>query len=156
VIILGDSAGRRACASVDAQMMFLERPVDHATFICTVTMALMERRSERRAPRRAVKPLEVTVNGLPSRILDVSRDGVRLELPRQSSIVAPRFVLRVPSAGLGVGIQRAWVRLPRADECLDVMWCGGQLSQNSPMAEQGWWGLIKTLTRDSHFLPAEA
>src|SRR5262249_30975251 len=118
--------------------------------------ALMERRSERRAPRRAVKPLDVTVNGLPSRILDVSRDGVRLELPRQSAIVAPRFVVRVPSAGLGVAVQRAWVRMPRADECLDVIWCGGQLSQNSPMAEQGWWGLIKTLTRDSQWSASPA
>lgn len=147
VVILGDAAAGKSCAPMGAQMMFLERPVDRATFICTVTMALMDRRAERRTPRRMVNALEATVNGVPSRILDVSKEGVRLELPHEGSIVTPRFVVRLPVIGLGVAVQRVWVRMPRTDERLNVMWCGGQLSQNSSMAEQSWWGFVETLTR---------
>ena len=149
VIVLGDAAGERSCAPLGTQIMFLERPVDRATFICMVTMALMDRRAARRSPRRTVKPLEATVAGVPSRILDVSKEGVRLELPRVSSVVTPRFVVRVPRIGVGVAVERVWVRMPRADERLDVMWCGGQLTQNSATAEQSWWGLVETLMPDS-------
>jgi hypothetical protein len=149
VIVLGDAAGERSCAPMGTQIMFLERPVDRATFICIVTMALMDRRAARRSPRRTVTPLEATVSGVPSRILDVSKEGVRLELPRESSVVTPRFVVRVPRIGVGVAVERVWVRMPRADERLDVMWCGGQLTQNSAMAEQSWWGLVETLMPDS-------
>ena len=149
VIVLGDAAGERSCAPLGTQIMFLERPVDRATFICMVTMALMDRRAARRSPRRTVKPLEATVSGVPSRILDVSKEGVRLELPRERSVVTPRFVVRVPRIGVGVAVERVWVRMPRSDERLDVMWCGGQLTQNSATAEQSWWGLVETLMPDS-------
>jgi hypothetical protein len=153
VIILGDAAGGRACAPMGPQIMFLERPVDRATFICTVTMALMDRRAERRSPRRSVaKPVQVTVNGVPSQLLDVSKEGVRLELPRER-LVTPRFVLRVPVIGVGVAVQRVWVRMPRNDERLDLMWCGGQLSQNSSTAEQGWYGFVENLTSESASAP---
>jgi hypothetical protein len=149
IIVLGDAAGERSCAPMGTQIMFLERPVDRATFICIVTMALMDRRAARRSPRRTVKPLEALVSGVPSRILDVSKEGIRLELPRESSVMTPRFVVRVPRIGVGVAVERVWVRMPRADERLDVMWCGGQLTQNSAMAEQSWWGLVETLMPDS-------
>jgi hypothetical protein len=99
VIVLGDAADSRACAPFGTQIMFLERPIDRVTFICTVTMALMEARADRRSPRRAVRPFEATVNGVKSYIIDVSREGVRLELPRGRRMVTPQFALRVPLVG---------------------------------------------------------
>lgn len=146
VIVLGDTAGGRSCAPLGSQIMFLERPVDRAVFICTVTMALMDARSERRSPRRSVKPFEATVNGVPSHIIDVSMEGVRLELPRDRRMVTPQFVMRVPLIGVGVAVRRKWVRVPRPEEPVNLMWCGGQLFQNPPMAEQGWRRFIDTLT----------
>ena len=146
VIVLGDASGRRSCASLGSQIMFLERPVGRATFICMVTMALMEARAERRSPRRAVKPINATVNGVPSRIIDVSREGVRLELPRVHRMVTPQFIICTPFlGGLGVTVQRVWVRMPRPDQRLDVMWCGGHLGQNPPKAEQGWRRFVDTV-----------
>jgi len=47
--------------------------------------------------------------------------------------------------GVGVAVRRKWVRMPRPDETVNLMWCGGQLFQNPPMAEQGWRRFIDTL-----------
>ena len=145
VVVLGDAEAGRACAPLGPQVMFLERPIDQATFICTVTMALMEARPERRSPRRAVKPYEATVNGVESHIIDVSKEGVRLELPRDRRMVAPSFVMRVPLIGVGVSIQRRWVRVPRPEENVGVMWCGGELQKNTVLAVQGWHRFIDTV-----------
>lgn len=145
VIVLGNAHDGRLCAPLGSQIMFLERPVDRAVFICTVTMALMEARAERRSPRRPVRPFEALVNGEASHIVDVSREGVRLELPRHRRMVTPNFVMRVPIIGLGVSVQRRWVRVPRPEENIGLMWCGGELHQNTLLAEQGWLQFVDTL-----------
>jgi hypothetical protein len=145
VIVLGNADDGRACAPLGSQVMFLERPVDRAVFVCTVTMALMEARAERRSPRRPVTPFEALVNGEESHIIDVSKEGVRLELPRTRRMVTPNFIMRVPIVGVGVSVQRRWVRVPRSDEKIPVMWCGGELHQNTLSAEQGWRRFIDTL-----------
>jgi hypothetical protein len=105
----------------------------------------MEARAERRSPRRPVRPFEALVNGEASHIIDVSREGVRLELPRHRRMVTPSFVMRVPIIGLGVSVQRRWVRVPRPEENIGVMWCGGELHQNTVLAEQGWLRFVDTL-----------
>jgi hypothetical protein len=145
MIVLGDAAESRACAPLGTQIMFLERPIERAVFICTVTMALMEARPDRRSPRRAIPPFEATVNGVKSYIIDVSREGVRLELPRERHMVTPQFALRVPLIGVGVSVQRVWVRVPRPVENIGVMWCGGQLSKNTVLADQAWLRFIDTV-----------
>ncbi len=146
VIILGDAAGGRSCAPFGTQIMFLERPVDRATFICMVTMALMDARPERRSPRLTISPFEATVNGIKSHIIDVSKEGVRIELPRDRRMVTPQFVVRVPIIGVNVMVHRMWVRSSRPDDQHpDIMWCGGQLGQNTAMAEQGWRMFVDSL-----------
>jgi DNA-binding response OmpR family regulator len=57
VIVLGDAEANRSCAALGSQIMFLERPIDRTVFNCTVMMALMEARAERRSPRRTVPPV---------------------------------------------------------------------------------------------------
>jgi hypothetical protein len=145
MIVLGDAEAARACAPFGTQIMFLERPVDRAVFICTVTMALMDARAERRSPRRTIRPFEAVVNGVPSHIIDVSKEGVRLELPRDRRMVTPSFVMRVPLIGVGVSIQRRWVRVPRPEEDMGIMWCGGELQRNTVLAVQGWHRFIDTM-----------
>jgi hypothetical protein len=150
VIVLGDAADSSACAPLATQIMFLERPIDRTTFICTVTMALMEARPDRRSPRRAIRPFEATVNGVKSYIIDVSREGVRLEMPRDRHMATPQFALRVPLIGVGVSVQRVWVRVPRPNENVGVMWCGGQLGKNTVLADQGWQRFIDTVASVAH------
>src|SRR5262245_26758386 len=136
VIVLGDATSGRHCAAFGSQIMFVETPVDRTTFICMVTLALMDARPERRSVRRTVSPFEAVVNGARAYIIDVSREGVRIELPQDCRMVTPQFVLRVPMIGVGVTVERMWTRSPRADEDINVMWCGGQLVRNTTVAEQ--------------------
>lgn len=145
MIVLGNGDDARACTPFGSQIMFLERPIERAVFICTVTMALMDARAERRSPRRTIRPFEAVVNGVPSHIIDVSKEGVRLELPRDRRMVTPNFVMRVPLIGVGVSIQRRWVRVPRPEENIGVMWCGGELQRNTVLAVQGWHRFIDTM-----------
>jgi hypothetical protein len=145
VIVLGDAGDGSACTPFGAQIMFVERPIDRTTFICMVTMALMEARPDRRSPRRAIQPFEATVNGVTSYIIDVSREGVRLEMPKERRMVTPQFALRVPLIGVGVSVQRVWVRTPRPEENVGVMWCGGQLGRNTELADQAWRRFIDTV-----------
>jgi hypothetical protein len=44
-----------------------------------------------------------------------------------------------------VSVQRVWVRVPRPEENVGVMWCGGQLSKNTELADQAWLRFIDTL-----------
>jgi hypothetical protein len=145
VIVLGDAGDGTACTPFGAQIMFVERPIDRTTFICMVTMALMEARPDRRSPRRAIQPFEATVNGVTSYIIDVSREGVRLEMPKERRMVTPQFALRVPLIGVGVSVQRVWVRTARPEENIGVMWCGGQLGRNTELADQAWRRFIDTV-----------
>ena len=49
------------------------------------------------------------------------------------------------SMGVGVSVQRVWVRVPRPDENVSVMWCGGQLGRNTVLADQAWQRFIDTV-----------
>jgi len=156
-IIMGDSSWSPKFPS-GGQDMFLERPTDRATFVCTVTMALMDGRPERRSPRRAVNPFSATVNGVPSHIIDVSKEGMRLEMPRDRRLVTPQFILRVPLVGVSLTVQRMWMLTSRNNSDDDVMWCGGALGGISPAAEQAWRLFIETLPdagSDTHTLSIE-
>ena len=66
-------------------------------------------------------------------------------MPRDRRMVTPQFALRVPLIGVGVSVQRVWVRVPRPEENVDVMWCGGQLSKNTVLADQAWQRFIDTV-----------
>ena len=141
-VVIGNGA---AADPRDVVSMYLGRPLERVTFVCTVSMAMMDGRPARRSARKLANRFEAIVNGVPSHIIDVSREGVRLELPRDRRMVAPQFALRVPIIGVGVSVQRVWVRVPRPEENVGVMWCGGQLSKNTELADQAWLRFIDTL-----------
>jgi hypothetical protein len=58
----------------------------------------------------------------------------------------------VPLIGVGVAIERRWVRVPNPGDSGGVMWCGGQLHKNTILAEQAWRRFIDMIapaTRES-------
>jgi hypothetical protein len=123
--------------SADGQPMYLARPVDRATLICFVMMALLDQRPERRSVRKPVYHTEAYVNGLPVQIVDVSNEGLCLATPRdRSALLPPTFNVRIPLMGVSVAVQRVWGR--RDASGASTTWYGGALVQNSRAAEQGW------------------
>ena len=86
------------------------------------------------------------MNSVPSRIVDVSNEGLRLELPREKvSAPPPYFSVRVPLMGIAVTVQRVWVKSAPGQERMPVLWCGAALSGNRPAVEQGWRAFVEMI-----------
>jgi hypothetical protein len=126
----------------DALSMYLGRPIERSTFLCTVSMAMMDGRPARRSPRKIANRFEAIVNGVSSHIIDVSTEGLRLEMPRHRlAVPPPYFNVRLPLMGIAVTVQRIWAR-SSGQERTPIIWCGGVLSTNRPGAEQGWRAFV--------------
>jgi hypothetical protein len=138
-IVIGNHA---AADPRDALSMYMSRPLERSTFVCIVAMAMMEDRPARRSPRKTANRFEAIVNGVPSHIIDVSTEGLRLEVPRgRVAIPPPYFNVRLPLMGITVTVQRIWAR-SRSEGRTPNIWCGGALSANRPGAEQGWRAFV--------------
>jgi hypothetical protein len=146
VVVIGNQTDASACESVGRQAMFLARPLEKSMLACTVSMALMEGRPIRRSERRPVNRFLATVNGIPSHIIDISNEGVRLEMPRdQRWVPPPYFKISVPLVGVNVTVQRMWTRAWPPERGSGATWCGGALTENGSRAERAWRGLVETL-----------
>src|SRR5438874_9774528 len=122
-VMIGDQeAAHRNESSL--QIMRLARPVERALLLCTVSMALADGRPERCSARKLVHRFDALVNGMPSYIVDVSNEGLRLELPHDRRLApTPYFNVVVPLIGVGVMVQRMWARTT-SGEGTTVTLCG--------------------------------
>jgi hypothetical protein len=128
----------------DVQAMYLTRPVERATFMCYVLMALLEGRPVRRSVRRPVSRFNAFANGMPVHLLDVSREGLRLEAPLDQRTQLPTyFNVRVPLIGVAVSVKRMWNQ-PSAGPGRTT-WYGGSLVENRPDAERAWRSFVETI-----------
>ncbi|HZI78567.1 MAG TPA: hypothetical protein VFD69_03610 [Vicinamibacterales bacterium] len=142
-ILIGNTAPQRG-ETVTSQPMYLARPLDRAVLNCYLTMAILEGSPLRRSERKLVHALAAVVNGVPAKILDVSIEGVRIELAREKrAVLPPYFTVRVPIMGVGVNVRRVWACAARGPE--PTLWYGGSLLPNRATALQGWKSLIETV-----------
>jgi hypothetical protein len=141
-ILVGNTAPPRG-ETVTTLPMYLARPLERAVLNCYISMAILEGAPLRRSERKFVNALEATVNGVPARILDVSVEGVRIEMMRERrAALPPYFAVRVPIMGVGVNVRRVWARAATGSPNL---WYGGSLLPNRSAAIQGWKALIETI-----------
>ena len=144
-ILIGEAVERRATA-VNAQTMYMSRPIDMPVLSCFVSMALIDDRPARRSPRKAVQRFEALVNGLPSGIVDVSAEGLRLEMPGgQRSMLPPYFAIRVPIVGVAVIAKRRWMMPMPASKNAGMFWCGAALSHNRASSEARWRAFVDSV-----------
>ena len=142
-ILIGEAVDRRATA-VNGQTMYMSRPIDKTVLACFVSMALMDDQPVRRSPRKTVQRFDALVNGLPSGIVDVSPEGLRLEVPRDSrSTLPPYFAVRVPLVGIAVIAKRRWM-MP-ASKSAGTLWCGAALSHNRASSEERWRAFVDSV-----------
>ena len=135
-VMIGNAAVADARAGAT---MYLGRPIERAVFLCTVTIAIMDGRPPRRSARKIANRFEAIANGVPCHIIDVSTEGLLLEIPRQHlSVPPPYFNVRLPLMGIAVTVQRRWARSSPGQGPPPVTWCGGALTANRPGAEQAW------------------
>ncbi len=110
---------------------WMNRPVTKANFQLSIALALAEGRPARRSPRVVVPRLPSTIDGVSSKIMDLSSEGVRLEISGAStSVLPPYFTLRVPGFGVNTKVKRVWVATPKQG----TTWCGGIIDSKSMTA----------------------
>jgi DNA-binding response OmpR family regulator len=144
-IIVGNTAVSTQTESLHHQVMYLERPIDRALLVCTASLALADARPVRCSPRKPAHRFNAIVHGFRSYIIDVSPEGVRLELPRDRRLVLPPFFnAQVPLLGIAVTVQRMWARTS-LDNGTPVLWCGGSLAHNPPRAATAWRSFVDTI-----------
>jgi hypothetical protein len=143
-ILIGEAIERRATA-VNAQTMYMSRPIDKPVLACFVAMALIneDERPVRRSPRKTVQRFEALVNGVPSGIINVSPEGLRLEVPRdRRSVLPPYFAVRVPLVGVAVIAKRRWM-MPAKNAA--TLLCGAALSHNRASSEERWRNFVDSV-----------
>ena len=144
-ILIGNAATASQGDALGAQTMYLSRPINRAIFTCFVAMAMLDSRPVRRSIRKAVNRFEAVVNGVPSHIVDISAEGLRLELSRDGrSALPPYFTVRVPLVGVAVSVQRMWTQSASSRRESSI-WYGGALSQNRTSINQAWRAFVDTV-----------
>lgn len=127
-------APEEAIEDVPRDATWVDRPVTRDTFLLSVALALAEGRPARRSPRKLVPKLMSSVDGVSSKVVDVSAEGVRLEINGASpSVLPPYFTLRVPGFGVAAKVKRVWVAMPSQGS----MWCGG-IIERQPATTAAW------------------
>ena len=140
-ILIGNAATASSGDTLGAQTMYLSRPIDRAMFTCFVAMAMLDSRPVRRSVRKAVNRFDAVANGVPSHIVDVSAEGLRLEMSRDKrAALPPYFTVRVPLVGVAVTVQRMWTQSSAGRE--SSIWYGGALSQNRSTITLAWKSFV--------------
>jgi hypothetical protein len=137
MIVLTDDAAAEAAAD-RAGFLSTGRPIDRTLVMCSVTMALVESRPARRSVRKPVALIEAVAQGVPAALMDVSHEGMRLQLPRDHRALPPVFNVRVPLVGLGLSVQRCWLSSGTAGAASDTSVCGVALYDNAAVRELSW------------------
>ena len=134
LVLVGDP--KDALEDVPRGAAWIDRPVTRASFLLSIALALAEGRPARRSPRKLVPKLLSSIDGVTSKVVDVSAEGVRLEITGASpSALPPYFTLRVPGFGVATKVKRVWVAMPAQGS----VWCGGIIER--PVADKaaGAW-----------------
>lgn len=143
-ILIGNAANASQGDAFGAQTMYLSRPIDRKVLMCFVAMAILDERPVRRSIRKPVASFEAVANGVPSRIVDVSAEGLRLEMSREwRTALPPYFTVRVPVVGVAVTVQRMWTQTPSTKR--SSIWYGGALSNNRASIHQAWRAFVDTV-----------
>lgn len=129
LILVGHAA--EAIEEVPRDAAWMDRPVTRDTFLLSVALGLAEGRPARRSPRKLVPRILSSIDGVSSKVVDVSAEGVRLEITGAApSALPPYFTLRVPGFGVAAKVKRVWVAMPAQGQ----VWCGGIIER--PVAER--------------------
>lgn len=151
-LILVGAAGTGPEA-VPRDATWIDRPVTKDTFLLLVALALAEGRPARRSPRKFVPKLLSTIDGVTAKVIDVSAEGVRLEVCEpQTAALPPYFTLRVPGFGLAIKVKRVWVAAPPNGS----MWCGGVVEKPLAKSKTAWGTFIENAPSTASIVSGES
>lgn len=144
-VVIGDLDVAGLARAEDRRAMYLSRPVERSALMCLVSMAILDGRPVRRSPRKLIDALEAVVNDTRSHIVDLSPEGMRLEIPRDGRpSPPPSFTLRVPMMGVTLNVQRMWARTRQGSRTGSLL-CGGAVSLDEPQNVQKWRAFVDAI-----------
>lgn len=151
IIAVGDAGDPAEAQLARKDVAFYPRPVDQQALLLAVSLALAEGRPARRSLRRLVPRLPSTIDGAQAYLIDVSGEGLRLEVARaHGARLGPHFRVQVPIFNLGVTVRRVWVRSdPGADETR--VQCGALLVEADQRAMRAWGAMVEA-NGDTHIV----
>jgi hypothetical protein len=139
LVVVGDPDRAMEALAQRRGAFYVRRPIDRDMLLCSVAMALADGRPLRRSPRKAIAGFEATVEGIAGSLIDVSEEGLRLEIPSRShSVLMPFFTVRLPLVGVNVVVQRIWRAAPGHLPHAASTWCGATLAENAAREERKW------------------
>ncbi len=107
------------------------------------SLAIAEGRPARRSLRRLVPRLPSTIDGASAFLLDVSSEGLRLEMSREAGAkLGPQFLVQVPFSSVGVTVRRVWVRAETSAGQPRVQ-CGASLVSSDPRTMDAWQQMLQ-------------
>jgi hypothetical protein len=150
LVVIGEPSPTLEGAAQRHGAFYVARPVDRDILLCTVEMALADGRPLRRSPRKPVARFDGLADGVPMSLLDVSNEGLRLEISRgRRATLPPFFTMRVPLVGLSsLVVKRIWVSAA-ARQTAAHTWCGGALADNAAREVQKWRSFVDLVPRSA-------
>jgi hypothetical protein len=143
LIVIGSADAATLAEPGRADVTYLKRPLARDPFLLAIALALAEGRPARRSPRRLVARLQASVDMVPARVIDVSYEGIRLEMPeRHRSTLPPFFSVKVPMFNVNVLGKRVWVNNALDGRADRAFWCGVRLERNPGRAVEAWRTLV--------------
>lgn len=120
-------------------MAFIVDPLENPEFLGCVAALLGERRPHhamvRQWPRKRVVAVSARVDAAPAQLIDVSYEGLRLELEDPGDSAASVFEVTLPTAGVNLKTKRVWSS--RASDT-DENWWGMTLVDVNPGLAERW------------------
>jgi hypothetical protein len=149
LVVVGDPSRASEAAAQRHDAFYVTRPIDREMLLCSVAMALADARPLRRSPRKAVARFEAMADGVPMSLLDVSNEGMRLEMSHgRRSALPPFFTVRVPLVGMSLVVQRVWVGAA-VQQTAAHTWFGGALAENAARDVQKWRNFVDLVPRSA-------
>jgi DNA-binding response OmpR family regulator len=143
VLVVGEADPDTEIEAERKGASYLVRPLERAALLFAVTLAIADGRPARRSPRKPLPGVPAAIDGISARIVDVSYEGVRLELAAKERAALPTaFTLKVPLLDTALLVQRVWVGSDSGDEDSGILWCGGALARNPQRTEIAWRTLV--------------
>jgi len=143
IVVVGDTDPFAEAYAKTRGALYLTRPLDRVVFACTMAMIAADTLPVRRSERRPTR-LQVVVHGTASQIIDVSKEGMRIEMMRRQVVPPPIFDVVVPMLGVKINVRRMWTA--NAPRPAGAVWYGAELSTNSTRAQLAWQTLVDTLS----------
>lgn len=147
ILAIGDAGDPNEPALTRKGVAFHVRPLDEQALVLAVSLAQAENRHARRSARRTLPRLASSIEGAPAVLLDVSNEGLRLEMDSKGGVkLLPQFLVHVPILKMAVPVQRVWVRSAATDAGRRVQ-CGASLLAPDERTQRIWQRLAMPGTR---------